>query len=266
MYIDPHLSAVRLPARSPQPRFTARPLASSLVVHGAVAAALLLFAHRAMLPAAPETPPIPMVFLPPAPPPAPPAPPVPPPQAEPTTPPEAQAPPPPLEQPVPAPLPEVTRAPPPPVQHETRPERPRPLPRVRHTVSRPHPVPREQPTTTAKPQPPSPPAPAAIAPSPVASAPVIPPRPLTEAAGNRPPFYPDRAKRDHEQGRVILRVDVSAEGRAAGVAILRTSGFPDLDQSAAEAVRSWRFIPASRAGQPVSGVAQVPVSFTLADQ
>lgn len=110
------------------------------------------------------------------------------------------------------------------------------------------------------------PVPAQAVPSPVETGPVIPPRPLREGAGNRPPIYPDRARQDGEQGRVILRVAVSAEGRSEAVAILRSSGFSDLDQSAAEAVRAWRFIPASRGGRSIAGVAEVPVSFTLADQ
>ena len=275
MYIDPHLRAARLPARSAQPRFTARPLASSLVVHGTVAVALLLVARHASMPVVPEMPPVPMVFLPPAP--APSAP----PQQEPTVTPETVVPPPPpsprepeavappeppaqptVEQPVPAP--EVAPVRPSPPIKEARPARMRP---ERHPPARPRPAPmRPEPqATTAEPSPVVPAAPAAVPPVAIESGPVIPPRPLTEAAGNRPPYYPERAKRDGEQGRVILRVDVSAEGRAAAVAILRTSGFPDLDQSAAAAVRGWRFVPASRGGRAIPGTAEVPVSFTLAD-
>lgn len=276
MYIDPQLSVPRLPARSPQPRFTARPLASSLVMHGAAAAALLLLAHRAIMPTAPEMPPVPMVFLPPAPAAAAPVPPAelepapapaPPQESEPAIPPEALAPPP-LEQPAPAPKPEATPARPPPIAKATRPVRPRPEPEVRHAAPHPRPVPvRQEPQrATAEPTPQVPPPAAPAAPTAAESGPVVPPHALTEAAGNRPPYYPDRAKRDGEQGRVILRVDVSVEGRAATVAVLRSSGFSDLDQSAAEAVRGWRFIAATRGGRAIPGVAEVPVAFTLADQ
>ena len=285
MYIAPHLSVARLPGRSSQPRFTMRPLASSLVVHGALAAALLLFAHRAIIPVAPEIPPVPMFFLPLSPPPSPPAqpqqpepataarevlaptpaPPSPRQEPEPVTPPDAVEPSLPLQQPVP--VPETAPVRPPPAPREARPLRPRPEP-LRHAIPHARSVPlrREPQTTAAEPAAVEPPAIVPASPVIVESGPVIPPRPLSEAAGNRQPYYPDRAKRDGEQGRVILRVDVSAEGRAAMVAILRSSGFSDLDQSAAEAVRGWRFIPATRGGRAIPGVADVPVAFTLADQ
>jgi periplasmic protein TonB len=92
---------------------------------------------------------------------------------------------------------------------------------------------------------------------------VVPPRPLSEAAGNRPPAYPDSAKQRGEQGRALLRVEVTADGRAAAVSVLRSTGFARLDQSAVEAVRGWRFLPATRGGRPIAATAEVPVNFEL---
>ena len=278
MYIDAHLRAAKLPARTPEPRFTARPFASSLLVHGAVAIALAIIAHRVTLPLPVETPPIPMVFLPPEPVPVPrppepaePARPAPPEVVAPPPPPEPAPPPPKVEQPPPAPVPKAAPPPPRPVVKPVRPPTPprhEALPRRVPTPVRPLlREPEEAAPAFTEPLSPVPAAPAPAPPRmpPVAMnvGPLVPPRPLSEAAGNRPPYYPDSAKQRGEQGRVILRVDVSADGLAGSVSILRSSGFGRLDESAVAAVRGWRFIPATRGGRPVPGVAEVPVNFQL---
>jgi protein TonB len=82
---------------------------------------------------------------------------------------------------------------------------------------------------------------------------------------NPRPDYPEQARQLHEQGVVILSVEVSADGRAADVSVGHSSGFPQLDQSALRAVRRWLFEPARAAGMPVSSHVEVPVHFSLAD-
>ena len=82
---------------------------------------------------------------------------------------------------------------------------------------------------------------------------------------NAQPRYPYAARRRGEEGRVVLRVQVTAAGDAADVMVLRTSGFPRLDQAARAAVRNWRFLPASRNGKAVPGIVDVPVTFNLTD-
>lgn len=268
MYIDTHLRAAKLPARTPEPRFTARPLASSLLVHGAIAIALFVLAQRVMLPAPLATPPIPMVFLPPEPA----RPPRPPEQAEPVRPlpepPPLPAPEPKVAQPPPAPVWQAAPRPRPVVKEVHRPKPPRGEPLPARAVVHPRSVPSEpEPAAEAAPAQPPPPAAAPgrpIAPPPAEAGPLIPPRPLSAAAGNRPPYYPDAAKERGEQGRVLLRVDVTADGRASAVVVLRSSGFGRLDESAVAAVRAWRFIPATRGGRAVAGIAEVPVNFALA--
>jgi len=84
-------------------------------------------------------------------------------------------------------------------------------------------------------------------------------------ASNRPPAYPALALRRREEGRVILRVTVSATGSVLAVSVLHSSGHGSLDAAAADAVRQWRFVPASRGGVPVEGVAEAPVDFHLSD-
>ena len=80
---------------------------------------------------------------------------------------------------------------------------------------------------------------------------------------NTPPSYPDLARRNGWEGRVMIRVEVSAEGRPLSTAIAKSSGFGVLDQAALRAVKSWRFQPRTVAGIPSAGSVEVPVSFSL---
>jgi protein TonB len=80
---------------------------------------------------------------------------------------------------------------------------------------------------------------------------------------NTPPSYPDLARRKGWEGRVIVRVEVSAEGRPLSTAIAISSGFGVLDQAALRAVKSWRFQPRTIAGIPAPGTVEVPVNFSL---
>lgn len=82
---------------------------------------------------------------------------------------------------------------------------------------------------------------------------------------NPPPRYPYLARRRGQEGRVLLRVRVSSAGDAAAVSIRRSSGYRLLDDAAVEAVREWRFVPASRGESPVAGTVDVPITFKLTD-
>ncbi|HEX2082836.1 MAG TPA: energy transducer TonB, partial [Xanthomonadaceae bacterium] len=77
------------------------------------------------------------------------------------------------------------------------------------------------------------------------------------------PEYPVAAARVQEEGTVLVRVEVDANGRAGDVSIARRSGSRDLDRAALDAVKQWRFRPAMRNGKAVASVAEVPVEFTL---
>ena len=63
------------------------------------------------------------------------------------------------------------------------------------------------------------------------------------------------------EGTVILRVKVSAEGRATGMGVERLSGHASLDAAAMARVRDWRFTPRMKDGAPVAGEVLVPVEF-----
>lgn len=139
----------------------------------------------------------------------------------------------------------------------------RPLASLRPRAA-PEPPPERGPgTQSANPIDRTPPGPApAAGPDPMPRRPVlVPARPRLR--GNRPPAYPVRAVRRGWQGEVLLAVSLSAEGRVDGVDVLRGSGRELLDRAAVEAVRAWRFEPATRDGRPVASVVEVPVAFRL---
>jgi protein TonB len=78
------------------------------------------------------------------------------------------------------------------------------------------------------------------------------------------PFYPISARRSNEQGEVILRVLVAADGAVKRVEITQSSGFEQLDDSAIETVsHRWRFEPAHRLGAAVESWVIVPIRFRL---
>jgi len=80
------------------------------------------------------------------------------------------------------------------------------------------------------------------------------------------PPYPLMARRLRKEGLVLLQVLVAADGHAAEVRVLHSSGFTPLDDSALTTVRErWRFIPARRDGVPVESSVTVPIRFRLAD-
>ena len=80
---------------------------------------------------------------------------------------------------------------------------------------------------------------------------------------NPAPAYPASAKHNNVQGKVLVNVLVSASGKAAKVDISRSSGYAILDQAALDAIKQWRFIPASRSGHSVEASVVVPVDFKI---
>ncbi len=87
--------------------------------------------------------------------------------------------------------------------------------------------------------------------------------PASYAASNRKPPYPALSRRYGDQGTVMLRVLVKADGTAGEVQVKSSSGFPLLDESAKTTVQTWRFNPATSDGKPVDEWFLVPIPFKL---
>jgi protein TonB len=75
------------------------------------------------------------------------------------------------------------------------------------------------------------------------------------------PVYPAVSKRLREEGTVLLRVSLDTTGAVLEVTVQTTSTYQRLDLAAVEAVRQWRFIPATRGQQPVASTVLVPIAF-----
>ncbi|HYM31653.1 MAG TPA: TonB family protein [Candidatus Cybelea sp.] len=147
---------------------------------------------------------------------------------------------------------------------------PPPLPRFRPVVSTPAPAKpaalADEPAAPAAPPRPIAEGPAAqLAPGNQTVAAAVPFRPVAGMASNHRPDYPLEARSRHQQGRVLLHVQVSASGNAMAVDVTASSGYAALDEAALAAVRNWHFVPAAQAGVPVASAVDVPIDFRIAD-
>ena len=77
------------------------------------------------------------------------------------------------------------------------------------------------------------------------------------------PGYPESARRDKVEGRVVLDVQINSNGRVGSVRVLSSSGSPVLDSTAISAVKRWSFSPAREDGKPVSSQVHVPFRFSI---
>ncbi|MDY0350605.1 MAG: energy transducer TonB [Desulfobulbaceae bacterium] len=86
------------------------------------------------------------------------------------------------------------------------------------------------------------------------------------AAENRPPLYPELARKRGWEGTVVLAVRVTEEGLVQSVQVHGSSSYRLLDDAALRAVRQWRFQPGSVGGRAAAMQVQVPVHFVLRDE
>lgn len=92
---------------------------------------------------------------------------------------------------------------------------------------------------------------------------VVPPSSDADYLNNPPPAYPRMSRRMGEQGTVLLRVLISAEGRAEQAEVRTSSGYARLDEAALETVKRWRYVPGKRAGVAEAMWFNVPIRFVL---
>ena len=83
------------------------------------------------------------------------------------------------------------------------------------------------------------------------------------AKTNQKPEYPVQSRRHNEEGTVVLKIFVLAEGKAGEVEVKSSSGFPMLDQSAKDAVKQWHFNPATLDGKPIDESYSLSIPFKL---
>jgi protein TonB len=84
------------------------------------------------------------------------------------------------------------------------------------------------------------------------------PEPLAQVT----PRYPAAARAAHREGTVVLEAVIGEDGRVSGVQVLRGLGL-GCDEAAVDAVRQWRFRPASIQGRPIKILYTLTVHFEL---
>ncbi|MDX6766228.1 MAG: TonB family protein [Candidatus Methylacidiphilales bacterium] len=80
---------------------------------------------------------------------------------------------------------------------------------------------------------------------------------------NTPPPYPEQARRQRQEGVVLLRLSITADGSVQEVSVQRSSGHPLLDRAAMKAAQRYRFQPATLGGLPVPSTTLQPIRFDL---
>ncbi len=78
----------------------------------------------------------------------------------------------------------------------------------------------------------------------------------------RDPIYSEDARKAQYEGTVVLEAIVRKDGSVEILRVVRGLGL-GLDENAMEALREWRFSPATRQGVPVDVAVNIEVNFTL---
>ncbi len=80
---------------------------------------------------------------------------------------------------------------------------------------------------------------------------------------NPKPSYPPLSKRLGEQGKVVIRTLIGADGMAQKAEIKKSSGFDRLDQAALATALKWRYVPGKRSGVAEAMWFDVPFNWVL---
>ncbi len=84
-----------------------------------------------------------------------------------------------------------------------------------------------------------------------------------EMLNNPKPPYPLAARLRGQQGRLLLAVQVYADGSCGDIRTEQSSGYALLDAAARETVRHWHFLPARRGSVAVDAWVEIPITFRL---
>lgn len=78
-----------------------------------------------------------------------------------------------------------------------------------------------------------------------------------------PPIYPNALLSKGIGGRVIVSCVVDDSGKVQSTRIKQSSGRPELDNAATNAVSKWKFKPGTKAGRKVKSTCNVPFNFEV---
>jgi protein TonB len=163
-----------------------------------------------------------------------------------------------MAEPEPTPPPPEPLPPPPPPEKKPEPApkpKPKPLPKA---------PPSERAVKAPEPEPaPPPPVAKPAEPAPAAPAPVVPPRTDAGQISNPAPAYPSLSRRLREEGLVLLEILIRADGSVGEIKLKTSSGFKRLDEAAINAVKHWRYQPATQGGKAIDFWYEQPLEFAL---
>ena len=77
------------------------------------------------------------------------------------------------------------------------------------------------------------------------------------------PSYPSDLIGEYKEGRVVLRFIVTKDGTAEDIAVMQSTPPGVFDEYAIKAIKEYRFNPATRNGEPVKCVVNLPIEFAL---
>lgn len=86
---------------------------------------------------------------------------------------------------------------------------------------------------------------------------------LPELSTYKKPIYPENMRKRGIEGRVILEIIISHEGKVVKVEVKDSSGYEHFDKAAKDVVKGWLFKPAGRGRENLACRVLVPVEFRL---
>jgi len=75
-----------------------------------------------------------------------------------------------------------------------------------------------------------------------------------------PPRYPNELRREKKKGQVYVIFVVNANGRVEDPVVKRAT-HPAFEKAALDAIRQWKFEPATRGGEAVAAKMSIPITF-----
>lgn len=78
-----------------------------------------------------------------------------------------------------------------------------------------------------------------------------------------PPQYPSGLLKKGIGGKVVVTCVIDAKGAIISTRIKQSSGQPELDKAALQAVSRWKFKPATRGGKPFQATCNIPFTFEV---
>lgn len=77
------------------------------------------------------------------------------------------------------------------------------------------------------------------------------------------PRYPLISRRNKEEGSIIFNIEIDNKGNMTAYKIVQSSGYKRLDKEAEKSIKTAKFQPALKNGEPVSSNFDLKITFTL---